>query len=421
MTIETRNLGLFLLYNPQGGEMTRAEIYNLERRREYSGYPVYWLGRAGNEESLNFMRQLIDAAPAAATHASSLMAERATLAVGLHDDARVGELLKTFVRTSPRMEVRSSAVHWLGQVGGETDFLAALVRDEKEHKDLRENAAHAIGASRDRSALAALQSLYETVSNREVRHSLIHAAANNTERDAAYAFILKIAKSDPDRESRQLAVHRLGEFERESVVDDLMKIYDADRDREVRSGVVHALSEQGSPRASAKLLEIARSSDDPNMRAQAIHRLGERDSEATVDDLMRIYESDRSTEVRSQILHAFSEMSNGRAEERLFEIARRTDNRDMRRQAIHWIGERAGQRSLNLLTDTVNSSAADIEVQMQAVHAISERPAEESVPLLIKIARTHPNQQVRRRAIQVLGESGDPRALEFFREVLSKE
>jgi HEAT repeat protein len=28
---------------------------------------------------------------------------------------------------------------------------------------------------------------------------------------------------------------------------------------------------------------------------------------------------------------------------------------------------------------------------------------------------------VRRRAIQVLGESGDPRALEFFREVLKSE
>ncbi len=31
------------------------------------------------------------------------------------------------------------------------------------------------------------------------------------------------------------------------------------------------------------------------------------------------------------------------------------------------------------------------EVQVQAVRAISERRSEESVPLLIKIARTHPN------------------------------
>jgi HEAT repeat protein len=96
-------------------------------------------------------------------------------------------------------------------------------------------------------------------------------------------------------------------------------------------------------------------------------------------------------------------------------------NDELRRQAIHMIGERAGKRSLDLLRETVESSSAETQVQVQAVHAISERSAEESVPLLIKIARTHPNQQVRRRAIQVLGESGDPRALEFFREVLKSE
>jgi HEAT repeat protein len=57
---------------------------------------------------------------------------------------------------------------------------------------------------------------------------------------------------------------------------------------------------------------------------------------------------------------------------------------------------------------------------MQAVRAISERRSDESVPLLIKIARTHPNQQIRKQAIRSLGESGDPRAVEFFREVLTK-
>ena len=57
---------------------------------------------------------------------------------------------------------------------------------------------------------------------------------------------------------------------------------------------------------------------------------------------------------------------------------------------------------------------------MQAVRAISERSADEAVPLLIKIAKTHPNQLVRRQAIRALGESGDPRAVEYFREVLAK-
>jgi len=60
-------------------------------------------------------------------------------------------------------------------------------------------------------------------------------------------------------------------------------------------------------------------------------------------------------------------------------------------------------------------------VQMQAVRSISEHHSEESVPLLIKIAKTHPNQLVRKQAIRSLGDSGDPRAVEFFREVLAKE
>jgi HEAT repeat protein len=54
------------------------------------------------------------------------------------------------------------------------------------------------------------------------------------------------------------------------------------------------------------------------------------------------------------------------------------------------------------------------------VRAISERPSDEAVPLLIKIAKTHPNQMIRKQAIRSLGESGDPRAIEFFKEVLTK-
>jgi len=59
-------------------------------------------------------------------------------------------------------------------------------------------------------------------------------------------------------------------------------------------------------------------------------------------------------------------------------------------------------------------------VQIQAVRSISERRTDESIPILIKIAKTHPNQLVRKQAIRSLGESGDPRAVEFFREVLAK-
>jgi len=337
-------------------------------------------------------------------------------------------MLKQFVKASNNPKVRSTAVFWIGQIGGETQFLADIVRDEREDGKLRRQAAHAIGESRDRAALSLLQSLYEglpqsTSTQREVKRGLIHAVSDNENQEGAAAFLLKVARTDPDGESRRAAVHALGSPGREAVIDDLMGIISSDQDEDVRRAALHALVEIKTPRAHGKLLEIARTGNNADLRRHAIHRLAEIEGEAMLGELLKLYDAEQNNDVRRQLLRAFSEMKSQQAEDKLFAVARggAGTNADLRRHAIHMIGERAGKRSLDLLRETVESSSAETQVQMQAVHAISERPAEESVPLLIKIARTHPSQQVRRRAIHVLGESGDPRALEFFREVLKSE
>jgi HEAT repeat protein len=423
MTVETRNLAVFILRDAGTSAITRMEIYNLERKREYGGYPVYWLGRAGNEESLNYLRGIAETTPSpASTTNAGLLNQHATLAIALHDDARVGAMLKTFIGSSRQPKVRSTAVYWLGQIGGETEFLAALVRNNGETKDLRRQAAHAIGESRDRAALTILQSLYDGVAEREVKRGIIHAVSDNENKEGAMAFLLKVAKTDADKESRRTAVHALGHEGRDSIIDELMSLLANDQEMDVRRAVLHALKEIDTPRAQAKILEVARTGNHPDLRRHAIHMLAEVEGEAMLGELLKLYDTEQSNDVRRQLLHAFSEMKSAKAEDKLFAVARDGGgNADLRRHAIHMIGERAGKRSLDLLRETVESSSAETQVQMQAVHAISERPAEESVPLLIKVARTHPNQQVRRRAIHVLGESGDPRALEFFREVLRSE
>src|SRR5919202_593371 len=54
MTVETRNLAIFLLRDPASNQVTRMEVYNLERKREYGGYSLYWLRTAKKQESLNY-------------------------------------------------------------------------------------------------------------------------------------------------------------------------------------------------------------------------------------------------------------------------------------------------------------------------------------------------------------------------------
>jgi hypothetical protein len=96
-------------------------------------------------------------------------------------------------------------------------------------------------------------------------------------------------------------------------------------------------------------------------------------------------------------------------------VTRRT-----RRQAVFWLSQAAGDAATRDLTDLVDDAGVDRDVKEQAVFALSQRPGDEAVPALIRIARTHRDREVRRKALFWLGESGDPRALALFEELLTK-
>jgi len=91
-----------------------------------------------------------------------------------------------------------------------------------------------------------------------------------------------------------------------------------------------------------------------------------------------------------------------------------------RRQAVFWLGQAASDAATRGLTDLVDDADMDQDVKEQAVFALSQQPREAGVPALIRIARTHPEPGVRRKALFWLGQSGDPRALSLFEEILTK-
>ena len=411
--VETRNLAVFLLRDGAGNQITRMEIYNLERKREYSGYPVYWLGRANNEESLNYLRALAASAPL------DPLSERAVLGIALHDDARVAGMLKSFITSSANHKIRSTSVYWLGQVGGEVAFLADLVRNEGEEKKLRRSAAYAIGQGHNRGAMQVIQSLYESQKDIEIRQALISAAANSDEPKTSFTFLLGIAKNDPEPQLRRTAVRQLGRFGRDDAIDELIKIYSNDGNLEVKRSALRALAETKNTRAQARILEVAKTDPNPELRKQAIRVFSER-GEAAVDDLVKLFDSEQAQDVRRAVLQTLAELKTPRAEEKLFAVASSNDSVEVRKQAIRLLGERVSRKSFEFLSATAQSADGNTEVQVQAVRAIAEHHAQESVPILIKIAKSHPNQLVRKQAIRSLGETGDPRAVEFFREVLAK-
>lgn len=88
---ETRNVAVFMLYEEGGAQPTRVEIYNLDRKRNYGGHPVYWTGQADSGESLTLLRELV------AGDGDGDVTHRAVVAIGLHADPRVADILESII------------------------------------------------------------------------------------------------------------------------------------------------------------------------------------------------------------------------------------------------------------------------------------------------------------------------------------
>ena len=278
---ETRELGLFLLFETQRDLFTRAEVYNLKRQREFSGYPVYWAGRAGNEESLNYLKSLIDS-PAPET---SRLADRATFAIALHDDAQVESILISLIRKPLAEPMRSRAIYWLGyapESQAKNNFLADIVRDASEWSEPRQQAMAALGMSRAGATLPLLENLYEAMTSRELKRRALSGISRNDNRDAAATYLIRIADNEKDVELRKSAIAGLGRIAGEKSLGALTSTLDSDPDTEIQKQAVVAISRRPPDEAIPILIRTARSHPKMPVRKQAIQMLGKTGDERAV-------------------------------------------------------------------------------------------------------------------------------------------
>jgi HEAT repeat protein len=283
--IETRSLGVFALRD-SAGQVERVDIYNLARRHEYAGYPVYWLGRVSNEESLNFLRAVAESAK------REELAGEAVHAIALHDDRRVPETLEHVAQTSTFADVRARAVRSLGvpPVADATrQYLMQLARDEREPLQLRVAAVAAYGRSREAQTLPFLQSIYSSFTNRELRRAALASISRNDDRAAAAAFIIKVATQETDNELRKVAVARLGEIAGDQALGTLRQTATAsDADTELQKQAVAAIARRPLSESVPLLINIARTHPKPEVRKQAFVLLGRTGDPAAVEFLKSV-------------------------------------------------------------------------------------------------------------------------------------
>ena len=270
---ETRELGFFLLFDTQRDLFTRAEVYNLRRTHEFSSYPVYWAGRAGNEESLNYLRSFIDSAAPEINR----LADRATFAIALHDDARVESILTDMIRRPISEPVRSRAIYWLGftpESQSKNTLLAEIVRNQQESGDARQQAMSALAMSRAAATLPLLENLFETMTARELKRRALSGIARNDNRDGASTYLIRIAETETELELRKSAISSLGRIVGEKSLGALTNTLDSSPETEIQKQAVIAIGRRPKDEAIPILIRTARSHPKMQVRKVAIQVLG---------------------------------------------------------------------------------------------------------------------------------------------------
>jgi len=278
---ETRDLGLFLLFDTQRDSFTRADIYNLRRTHEYSNYPVYWAGRITNEESLNYLKSIVDS-PAPEVNR---VGERALFAIALHDDARVDSILIDMIRRPVAEPLRSRAIYWLGntpETPAKNTLFTEIVRNNQESNEVRNAAMSALAMSRSAATLPLLQNLFETMTTRELKRRALTGIAHNDNSDSAATYIIRVAETEKDFELRKSAIASLGRIAGQKSLGALTSTVDNDVEVELQKQAVIAIGRRSKDEAIPILIRTARNHPKMAVRKLAIQMLGQTGDERAV-------------------------------------------------------------------------------------------------------------------------------------------
>jgi HEAT repeat protein len=278
---ETRELGLFLLFETQRDTFTRAEVYNLRREHQFSSYPVYWAGHATNEESLSYLKSMIDSSAPEINRLS----DRAAFAIALHDDAKVEPLLTELIKRPMAESIRSRAIYWLGftpESQSKNALLAEIVRNIHESGDARQQAMGALGMSRAATTLPLLENLYETMTTRELKRAALGGIGRSDNRDGAATYLIRVAENETDIELRKSAISSLGRIAGDKSLGALTSTLDSSPELELQKQAVRAIGRRPKDEAIPILIRTARNHPKVEVRKIAVQMLGQTGDERAV-------------------------------------------------------------------------------------------------------------------------------------------
>lgn len=346
---------------------------------------IFWFGqKADSEDSIKFLEDI------ALNDSKKEVREKAVFALSEARDGRGAGPLRNIVQNAKDVDTRKRAIFWLGQKARTDETIKFL--QETIIKDVNnvvsKDAVFALAEAPDDRGLEALATVSRTSKNPDVRKEAVFWLGQKAKSDETIQYLKSVALDDPEKQ--------------------------------VRKRAVFALSEAPEGRGLEALQEVAKTSEDHETRKEAVFWLGQKArTEQIISFLETIVLEDSESEVRERAILGLSEAPEGRGLEALKRIAKNSSNVTTRKRAIFWLTQKAKTAEDLKPIETVIFENSDPDVRQDALNSLAQTSNDLGIPILIRVAKTHPDMSMRKKAIFWLGQSKDPNAQQAILDIVN--
>jgi HEAT repeat protein len=189
--------------------------------------------------------------------------------------------------------------------------------------------------------------------------------------------------------------------------------------RHLRDSAVFAISIHQSNAATSALIGLAGAGNDLELREKAAFWLANQRGAEGLAAIKKFAKEDSDPKFREKLAFDLTLSKDPAALNELIRMAHEDASPQVRKQAQFWMATKGGKK----VTADLRTLAIDDpneQIRKSAVFALSRLPGDEAATQLIAVADSSKDPAVRRQAIFWLGQSNDPRALEYLTKLLKQ-
>jgi hypothetical protein len=189
--------------------------------------------------------------------------------------------------------------------------------------------------------------------------------------------------------------------------------------RHLRDSAVFAISVHSTSAATTALVSLAGPNNNLGLREKAAFWLANQRGQDGLAAIQRFAREDGDPKFREKLAFDLTLSKDPAALNELIRMAHEDASPQVRKQAQFWMANKGGKRVTDDLR-TIATNDPDEQIRKSAVFALSRLPGDEAATQLIAVADSSKDSIVRRQAIFWLGQSNDPRALEYLTKLLKQ-